>query len=181
MMIFYTATGNKIDYENIERSNISIIDVAISLSLLNRFCGHTFSPYSVAQHSIMVSKVAENMECLNNYELALYGLLHDSAEAYIGDIITPIKNCANRKIEHRFLKLILNKFGLKYPVPEIIREIDNRMLVTETKFFANVKNLTDGNISTLGNPYNIKIECLPIKRARSLFIQRFEFLSSMVL
>ena len=79
-----TFTGKKFDIFNPDPAAICIEDIAHHLSQINRFNGGTPFPYSVAQHSIMVSRL-----CPAGHELA--GLLHDAAEAYIGDWPGPWK------------------------------------------------------------------------------------------
>lgn len=54
-----------------------------SLSKINRYAGRTAQPFSVAAHSVLVSRL-----CPRREEQA-WGLLHDAHEAFIGDIITP--------------------------------------------------------------------------------------------
>jgi uncharacterized protein len=69
---------------------ILVMDIAHALSNIARFNGHTKYFYSVAQHSLFVSKELEH----RGYSpyVCLAGLLHDGSEAYICDIPTPLKN-----------------------------------------------------------------------------------------
>lgn len=70
-------------------SEVNIGVIAHSLACHNRFGGHTrCGPYSVAQHSVYVARCA-----IERYGITfgLRGLLHDAHEAYIGDIIRPLK------------------------------------------------------------------------------------------
>lgn len=76
-----TVSGKRINLLNPDLSLIDIEDIAHHLSLINRYTGATPAPYSVAQHSVYV---AEYSKCLG-------GLLHDAHEAYIGDVILPVK------------------------------------------------------------------------------------------
>lgn len=79
-----TFTGREIDVFNLQPEDICIEDIAHALACLNRFNGHTKKPISVAQHSIFVARMCEP-------EHQLQGLLHDGAEAYLGDINKWIK------------------------------------------------------------------------------------------
>ena len=99
-----TFTGKTIDLENPTPDGVDIIDIAHSLSMTCRFGGHSISFYSVAEHSLLVEKLgSENPEDNSRtpdpkQTMAL--LLHDSAEAYIGDIITPLKTILHKEICH---------------------------------------------------------------------------------
>lgn len=64
--------------------DVDVRDIAHALSLINRFNGHTRVAYSVAQHSVLVCARMPP-------ELRLFGLMHDAGEAYLGDVITPVK------------------------------------------------------------------------------------------
>ena len=79
-----TYSGRLIDIFNLSEDEIKIEDISFSLSNIARFGGQV-PFYSVARHSIYVSKLLPQ-------ELKLSGLLHDASEAYIGDMISPIKN-----------------------------------------------------------------------------------------
>lgn len=85
-----TVSGRLFDVLNPLPEQVSLSEIAHGLSQLCRFNGHTKFPYSVAQHSVYVAR-----ECLRRYpeyyETALACLLHDAAEAYVGDVIRPIK------------------------------------------------------------------------------------------
>lgn len=109
---------------------IFIEDIAHALSNICRYNGHTKEFYSVAQHSVLVSKYCKP-------EHALHGLLHDAAEAYVGDMVRPIKNMNNmsffRETEDRICETIFNKFHLTYPYPEDIKLADDMVLAIETR------------------------------------------------
>src|SRR5690242_11754504 len=64
--------------------DIDIGDIAHHLSLVCRFAGACREFYSVAQHCVGVSYVCDPKD-------ALWGLLHDAAEAYVGDMVRPLK------------------------------------------------------------------------------------------
>ena len=68
---------------------VDVRDVALGLSRQARYNGFTNGFYSVAEHSILLA--AWLMKEKKNPELAMLGLLHDASEAYIGDLVTPIK------------------------------------------------------------------------------------------
>ena len=106
--------------------DINIQDIAHALSHLCRFGGHTKRFYSVAQHSMTCAKIAPDA-------LKLTALLHDASEAYLLDIPTPIKQLlpAYKVMEDRFQALIAKKFGLVYPFPQEIHDIDRLMLEVE--------------------------------------------------
>lgn len=69
--------------------DIKIADIAASLSKLCRYTGHCKQFYSVAEHCYLVSVILEKE--LGRPEAAMWGLLHDAQEAYIGDMSRPLK------------------------------------------------------------------------------------------
>ncbi|WP_130472190.1 phosphohydrolase [Candidatus Magnetaquicoccus inordinatus] len=106
---------------------VEIIDIAHSLSMLCRFNGHCRSFYSVAEHSVHVSRVVDPT-------LARWGLLHDAAEAYLSDLPQPIKQQMPlfRSHEESLLKIIAQRFALlPSEPPEAIKEADMLLLATE--------------------------------------------------
>ncbi len=106
---------------------IHLFDIAHALSNLCRFNGHVKRFYSVGEHSLYVSTL------LDSRELQRWGLMHDAAEAYLGDIVRPIKHKMPefRAIEDRLLQRIAKRFGLVWPIPPEVFDADDIMLATE--------------------------------------------------
>ncbi|MBC2594898.1 phosphohydrolase [Ruficoccus amylovorans] len=108
--------------------DILIEDIAHALAHICRFGGHVCAFYSVAQHSIMVSDALPD-------ELALDGLLHDATEAYLGDVVRPLKLSLPQYVEaeQKLEAMIAEKFGLKFPMHEAVKDVDNRALFAERR------------------------------------------------
>lgn len=138
--------------------DIEIMDIAHHLSNICRFTGATLTHYSVAQHSVMVSRLVKP-------KLALFGLLHDAPEAYIGDIGRPLKVClkklfgdALKDLDDNIEKCIFDKYGIKDLTQQDRDEIkwaDNLMLVTEAR------DLMGGRFIDCAHTYSLDQEPLP--------------------
>jgi len=79
-----TFSGKKINLRNPSSSDIDLADIGASLSKICRFGGHCSEFYSVAQHSVLVALMAPE-------PLRGAALLHDATEAYLGDVVKPLK------------------------------------------------------------------------------------------
>lgn len=121
--------GKRLYIDDPDESLILIEDIATSLSRIMRFNGHTRRPYSVAEHSIWCSYIPEDCK-----EDALLALMHDAAEAYLGDIVFPLKKRMPvfAELERRFTDVIFRKFGVKGDAVRI-KEIDLRLCETEKR------------------------------------------------
>lgn len=110
-------------------SEIDLNDIAHGLSINSRWTGQIEEPYNVAQHSMGVAMIAEELEP----GTGIYGLMHDSTEAILADVATPAKRLMPEymAIEARLLKTILKHFGLKPELPESVHKADRIMLMTE--------------------------------------------------
>lgn len=114
-----------------QTDEVKIEDIAHALSQMCRANGHFKTFYSVAQHSINCAKEAKARELSDKIQLAC--LLHDASEAYISDIIRPVKCYLEeyRKIENNLQKVIYEKFGIACLTEEEcnrIQDIDNALL-----------------------------------------------------
>ena len=126
---FTTFTGRKVFVYDPNPDDILIEDIGHALAHICRFNGHCRRFYSVAEHSIMC--------CLNGpVELRRELLMHDGAEAYVGDMISPMKYAVGgpyKLIEGRWEHAIAQKFGLRQgaEVRAQVKDVDLRMLATE--------------------------------------------------
>lgn len=118
-----TFTGKAVQPQALKESDVDMRDIAHALSNLCRFTGHCSTFYSVAEHSVLVSLVAQ--EAIGAYG-ALYGspriyagqaLFHDAAEAYLADIAAPLKRLPEfsgyKKLEARVKWTIDEALGVR--------------------------------------------------------------------
>lgn len=105
---------------------IDIIDIAHSLANQCRYAGHCIKFYSVAEHSLLVSRLCSS-------ENRLWGLLHDATEAYLVDLPRPIKwHLPDYKaIEIKLEIVIASRFNLPLPMPSEVKTIDDCILDLE--------------------------------------------------
>jgi len=118
-------SGAWFDFGAPASSDFTIEDVAHGLANICRYAGQCRRFYSVAEHSILVSDTAVGFE--------LEALLHDAAEAFMGDITRPLKQMLPeyKKIENDVEAAILTKFGLTAPIPMGVKDADLRVLAAE--------------------------------------------------
>jgi len=126
-----TLSGRQIDPFNLRTKDIDIQDIAHSLAMQCRYNGHTRRFYSVAEHSVLVSQVLPD-------EHKLWGLLHDATEAYIGDMVSPVKGRMTdfKKLEQQIEKAVAERFGLTSAMPEIVHGADKHILSLELDWLA---------------------------------------------
>lgn len=105
---------------------VEIADIAHALAMTCRYRGHCTRFYSVAEHSVLVSRHVPA-------EHALWGLLHDAAEAYSADIPRPLKRelAGWPDIEERILRAVCVRFGLPPEEPDCVKAADAALLSDE--------------------------------------------------
>jgi hypothetical protein len=174
---FTTATGKRVFLTDPDNSEVCIEDIAMSLARLCRWGGHLRSEvehYSVAQHSVMVSFLCAQ-------EHALLGLLHDAAEAYVMDAISPLKGFLGepyRTLELHWALRIGRAFGIDRALvwlPDDVKHADRVALETERRDL--VAGLAHHAFVVAAEPAATTIVPLSANLARAAFLRRFEALT----
>jgi 5'-deoxynucleotidase YfbR-like HD superfamily hydrolase len=133
-----TVSGKWVNPLDPDPEQFDIEDIARALGNLCRFGGHCRTFYSVAQHSVIVSQLVE--ERGGDAEDVFAALMHDAAEAYLGDMPHPLKHrsalgAAFKEAERELEAAIGAHFAIKADVPEIKRA-DRALLATERRAFS---------------------------------------------
>lgn len=123
-----TASGRYFNFVQPRVEDVSILDIAHALSNIARFTGHARAFYSVAQHCVLVSRIVPR-------EHALAGLLHDAAEAYVGDVAAPLKQLLPqyKEVEARVEATVLCAFDIGDVLPSCVKAADMVALATEKR------------------------------------------------
>lgn len=86
-----TILGTKFRPCDPQPSEVALVDIAHGLAHNCRLVGQSRIFYSLAQHSLNVSRALEVVENAGP-EIQLYGLLHDASEAYLADVPGMVKD-----------------------------------------------------------------------------------------
>lgn len=138
-----TAEGRVVDHLDPinTAAGLSVGAIAHSLSLINRFTGHTRRPYSVAEHSLLVCDILER-ELLTppaSPWALLAGLMHDAHECITGDAASPVKAVLGetwRGFELGWERTFARMFGLREAATTyaaVIKRADLMALATERR------------------------------------------------
>jgi hypothetical protein len=136
-MKLHTYTGLQIEALSPRPEQIDITDITHALSRQCRYGGMCREHYSVARHSDNVRRAVKAMG--GNLETQFYAHMHDSSEAYLVDIPTPIKiELGNYyEIEKNWMGTILAGYDKEWPNWqanvdfELVRDMDYSILVAE--------------------------------------------------
>lgn len=131
-------------------------DIAVALSRIHRWNGH--SPVTVAQHSVMTSYLVRHFFA--------EALLHDAAEAVLGDLVRPLQVLAPelKALEKRVLERIFESHRLIWPLPIEVMWVDTRLAATEGRDFFGLEPRV--------RPYPVPVQPWGPEYARERFLQR---------
>ena len=191
-----TVSRNEVDLKIPDPESITEEDLAHHLSLIYRYNG--VAEYSVLRHSLELAKLVERMPISDEdekVELMLWALLHDASEAYLGDVVSPLKNMllnfdqvrdvflqhlfpneelrasmetfveplrdlipGYRDIEANIMKVIAQKYGLRYPRPAIIKDLEQTLMAAE---MLQVSHWPDRAASVAAKPADVVLTYKP--------------------
>jgi len=186
-------SGRRLDLLNPSPLDVEIEDIAHGLARVARWNGQTIGDhaFSVAQHSLLVERIAAELKSDLSQRWKLAALIHDAPEYVVGDLITPFKAAIGldyRSLEDRLLQAIHIRFGLPAELPKtisaVIKRADKIAAFFEAtriagfsdsearRFFAVPRGLSAKSLQELGalNP-------LSPTDAQNKFISRFQGLT----
>lgn len=168
-------------------------DIAHALSNICRFNGHSQRPYYVAEHSCLIADrvheeirrsssphYVKDMFGSTRWRIELAALMHDAAEAYIGDMTRPlkVKMLAFKDVEARIDAAVGQWLGTPYPLPPIVKEFDSRILHDERKQVMSQSTNMWGTDSL--EPLGVEVQFWTQKRCKREFADRFFYIKSMI-
>lgn len=126
------ASGHYVDLGKPDPETIDLRSIAAALSKICRFGGHCPKFYSVAEHSVHATLLARSEGLLGESLIAVF--LHDAAEAYVGDMVKPLKASIPQfaDVERRIEAAIEQRFNVNFAQwATVIKRFDRAMLKAE--------------------------------------------------
>ena len=122
--IINTYSGLQVDLLNPTVDMIDIRDIAKGLAYKAHFAGQTPFYFSIAQHSTLVYDLMCK-EIIDD-KMLLLALLHDASEAYIGDMVKPLKNHLPffREVEDKLMEAICERYDLDFSRIHEVKKFD---------------------------------------------------------
>lgn len=158
-------SGAWLDLLDPSSSDFTIEDIAHGLAHTCRYAGQADGFYSVAEHSLLVSQVALGHEYA--------ALLHDAAEAFIGDVTRPLKQLLPeyKRIEKSIEAAIFDRLGVGAVHPAV-KKADLEVLAAEQAEL--MPEGTDFWVTQAGiDPASVRIERMTPEIAKRRFLERY--------
>lgn len=155
---------------------VRLEDIAHGLANICRFGGQCAGHYSVAEHSVLVHNLISRVHGFGDASLA--GLFHDAEEAYLGDMVRPLKQHHPFYAEtgHRLQAYIRNALGIPWheEIARIVKRYDNVALRIEAAHLMPSKGIgwEWGDVPEQEEPD--EIYCYSPKLAKNVFLETYK-------
>ncbi|MFM8860751.1 MAG: HD domain-containing protein [Methylocystis sp.] len=179
-------SGRRLDLLDPSPLDVEIEDIAHGLARVARWNGQTQGPhiFSVAQHSLLVEKIAAALHPDISRAERLFMLLHDAPEYVIGDMISPFKAVigeAYKSVENRILSAILLRYSLpgapSQAVLKLSKQADRTAAFFESITLAGFTRVESerifGGPSIAAKAFIDEIAPAPSETAQEMFLARF--------
>ena len=160
-----TADGHYFDFDAPDPRCFTLNAIARGLANTCRFGGQCARFYSVAEHSVWVSRLVPP-------EFALAGLFHDAAEAFIVDMPKPLKEVLGdyQAVEQQVESVLFPALGLPWPIPAEVKHADRVMLATEQRQIMRNRDRWEWTAGI--PPADVDLQCFSPPMAYEFFVMR---------
>jgi len=160
------ASGRRFEFEAPTHDSFTVDDIAQGLAMLCRFAGQSCQFYSVAQHSVLVSRLVPP-------EDAYAGLMHDAAEAFLGDVSKPLKGLLPdyQRIEKSVEAAIFPILEVPTLMPASVKRADLIALATEQHRL--MPDRAGRSYAGGHDPLDIDISEMTWREAKDAFLNRY--------
>jgi 5'-nucleotidase len=181
-------SGRRLDLLDPSPLDVEIEDIAHGLARVARWNGQTKGDhaFSVAQHCLLVERIAGELKPVLSREARLAALLHDAPEYVVGDLISPFKRAVGidyKDFENRLLAAIHIRFGLPARMPAatttLIKQADQVSAfheATQLAGFSRDEAKRYFGVPPQGTRFP-RLVPLPTGEAQAAFLERFHKLA----
>lgn len=181
-------SGRRLDLINPSAMDIEIEDIAHGLSRVARWNGQTLGDhaFSVAQHSVIVERIAHRLEPQADRKWLLAALLHDASEYVVGDMISPFKNALGvdyRAFEDKLMQAVHVRFGLPAIItPQLKKFIKRADKISAYLEATQIAGFSHEESRKFFGPPPVQVQDwviapVPANEAKQMYVDRFSELS----
>lgn len=155
----------------------NIVDIAHKLAMQCRYGGGVTRFYSVAEHCVLLARYAYT---IGGKSFAREALLHDRAEAYVPDMMRPIKEKYTGDwfypLERRIESVSAPVFRVPAIMSDEVRELDYRICIDEKAqaYHRNTAMDKDNAVEKEKEPLGIQLKFWSPSRAKHKFLKEWE-------
>ncbi|UYN98389.1 MAG: hypothetical protein KIT02_10465 [Devosia sp.] len=169
-------SGRAFDFANPRPDMVCLDDIVHVLARVNRWGGN-IEPvtFSVAQHSLLVASACKLPQSRP------YALLHDAAETYTGDMVSPFKAWLEHQgagvvaLEMRILfTAVFPALGIALPTPVITRDVHQADQVAMATEYRDIAKGRHPDFVPKAPPLRTRIKFMPVPRVEEEFRKALE-------